>query len=512
MSSLNELQVVLLAHARDGQLAFNILREAAVDCQIAPSVAELAEAIVRGCGAILVAEECLDQQSAALLLKALQQQPAWSDLPFIVVTQEADSGARLKAFAEFGNVSMIARPMNLDTLTTATRSALRARRRQYEVRDLLREREAADRRKDEFLAMLAHELRNPLAPVRTTLHVLKLTHAAHAPTQSAVAIAERAIKHLGHLIDDLLDASRMSLGKVSLRTERIDMREVVRFAAESLRGRAELKRIGLTVVEPEGALAVLGDAARLDQALSNVLDNALKYTPEGGAVRAAVFAQGDKVVVRVSDNGVGIAPQDLPYVCDLFVQADKSLDRTAGGVGVGLTVAKGVIELHSGELSIKSEGPGRGTTVDIALPLVRAPEQGATRESSWTIAGQPRVLIVDDNRDGAESLATFLSLTGCETRTAYDGNQAISAYRQFHPSAVLLDIGLPGMSGYDVAEQLRNLPNGNAATLIAVTGYSREEDRARSHQVGFDYHLVKPVDLDVVSRLISEAARPKPEA
>lgn len=507
-----ELTVYVLAHDRDGILTCGVLREAAIDCAMVGSSAYLVRAITRGCGVVLIAEECLNELSAAEIGTSIRAQPTWSDLPVIVVTRDEDPGNRLKAFAEFGNVSVLTRPMNLDALVTTVESALRARRRQYQVRDLLREREASARRKDEFLAMLAHELRNPLAPVRTTLHLLKLSHEHHQTTQNAVGIAERSIKHLAHLIEDLLDASRMTLGKVALRTERLDMREVLRYAIEALRAAYSEKGVTLLFDEQPSPLSVIGDPARLDQVVMNILDNALKYTDRGGTVRVQVATEGAQLLLRVIDSGVGIAPQDLPHVCELFVQADHSLDRAAGGVGVGLTIVKGIIELHGGELKIASGGIGQGTTVSVLLPLAAPVEELPPLKIKPRLQTQPRVLVVDDNRDGADSLAAFLELTGCETRTAYDGPQAIDACREFQPSAVLLDIGLPGMNGYDVAERLRTSPEGAQATLIAVTGYSREEDRVRAREVGFDYHLVKPVDLELVSTLVCSTFRSKSAA
>ncbi|MBA4067049.1 MAG: hybrid sensor histidine kinase/response regulator [Isosphaera sp.] len=502
-----DLRVLILAPERDGELTCRVLGEAGIDCLAARSGEEFLREFRVGVGVLLVAEEVLTDDIVPRLLTLIAEQPAWSDLPVVVVAAERDRGNCVSTYSILGNVSILSRPMTLSALSTAVQSALRARRRQYEVRDLFRERESAARQKDEFLAMLAHELRNPLAPVRTTLQVLKLRHPDNRDTQAALVVAERSVKHLAHLIDDLLDVSRVTLGKFRLRSEQVDARDVIRFAAEAVRLRAQDKGVTLDLDTPDGPLPLNGDPTRLEQAVTNILDNALKYTPAGGTVRVRAAADGNEVVVTVSDTGVGIDGAELPHVFDLFSQGDKSLDRTGGGLGVGLTIVKGLVELHGGRVSIASPGPNQGTTVEIRLPRGEESPAADPTEASPELAGRLKVLVVDDNRDGADSLATFLTLTGCETRTAYDGPEALEAYRDFHPEAVLLDIGLPGMTGYEVAERIRVTPGSDGVMIVAVTGYGRDEDRAQAKFVGFNHHLVKPVDLEAIGRLLTSAVR-----
>ncbi|QEG30581.1 Autoinducer 2 sensor kinase/phosphatase LuxQ [Gemmata obscuriglobus] len=500
-------RVLVLAPGRDGALTCRILGEAGIGCRAVASVPAFNEEFARGAGAAIIAEEALDQESAPQIAALLKEQPAWSDFPIILVVRESGAGTRLQEFSPLGNVSLFTRPMNLGALTTAIGTALRARRRQYEVRNLLAERDSAARRKDEFLAMLAHELRNPLAPVRTTLHVLKLRHPGDRDTQTAVGVAERSVKHLARLIDDLLDVSRVTLGKVGLRCEHMDAADVVRLATEAMGARFAEKHVALDIEVQSARLPVSGDAVRLEQAIANVLDNALKFTPPGGKVRVRAEADRGEAKVTVSDTGAGIAPEDLPHVFDLFVQADRSLDRTVGGLGVGLTIVKGLVELHGGRIAVTSDGLGAGTTAVLHLPLAEPPPSQIETDNEVEAGGRLRVLVVDDNHDGADSLADFLSLTGCETKTAYDGVEALEVFSGFRPEAVLLDIGLPKLNGFEVAEKIRTSPGGEGVTIIAVTGYGRDEDRVRGRSVGFDHHLVKPIDLTAIGRLITSAVR-----
>ncbi|QEL17738.1 ATP-binding response regulator [Limnoglobus roseus] len=499
--------VLVFAPGRDGVLTCQILGEAGVACRTVSSVATFNDELGRGVGAAIIAEENLDEESASRIAATLRKQPAWSDIPIILVVRDGTTGARHKDFAPLGNVSVLARPMNLSALTTAVESALRARRRQYELRKLLAERDSAARRKDEFLAMLAHELRNPLAPVRTTLHVLKLRHAGDRDTLTAVGVAERSIKHLAHLIDDLLDVSRVTLGKVEMRREHVDAANITRLAAESMKSRFSEKHVALDLDVQSSLLPVLGDAVRLEQAIVNVLDNALKFTPPGGKVRVRAVEEHGKAVLAVADSGAGIAPEDLPHVFELFVQADRSLDRTVGGLGVGLTIVKGIVELHGGSITVTSGGRGAGTTAELRIPLTQAKPNQSMPEREVASGGRLRVLVVDDNHDGADSLADFLSMTGCEAKTAYDGVQALEVFSEFRPEAVLLDIGLPRLNGFEVAEKIRTMPGGEGVTIIAVTGYGRDEDRVQGRAVGFDHHLVKPIDLTAIGRLITSVVR-----
>jgi two-component system, sensor histidine kinase len=500
--------IFIAAPGRDGELTCQVLSEAGMSCKSVRSIAEFLVHATDGAGVALFAEEMLDQKSVSEVVEFLSRQPPWSDLPIIIVEGHEDVRRKLKAFADLRNVSVLTRPMTLDGLVTSVSAALRARNRQYEVRDLLQEKEENAKRKDEFLAMLAHELRNPLAPVRTSLQVIKMHNLENNEIQKAVTVGERSIQHLSHLIDDLLDVSRITHGKVEMNSEPVDMAEVIRLVGDSVRGRADEKGVRFSV-EIEGThLMVVGDRTRLEQAIINMLDNAIKFTPPNGIVTVWVGFEPGQIIIRIKDTGVGIAAEDLPHVFDLFVQSDRSLDRTPGGLGVGLTIVKGIIEQHAGTVRLSSDGVGKGTVAEILLPRTGnvVPFLDSPLSPS-PFEGRLRVLVVDDNRDGADSLATFLTLTGCDARTAYDGKEALTLFQTFKPDAVLLDIGLPGMNGYEVAKHIRQHPEGQNVTIVAVTGYGRDDDRKSGQQAGFNHHLVKPIDLDTVGEILSASSR-----
>jgi signal transduction histidine kinase/ActR/RegA family two-component response regulator len=365
----------------------------------------------------------------------------------------------------------------------------------------------ADKVKDELLSMLAHELRNPLGTISNALQVLRMKGDGDDTRKRAIQTAERQVLHQAMLIDDLLEASRVTRGQVELQCEDLDLAELVRETVDGYRGRlADLGlEIGLELADEP--LRVRGDRLRLSQALSNLLDNAAKFTRPGGriAVRAARTAGGRRAEISVRDNGVGVDPEELPYVFEVFTQGDHSLDRSLGGLGVGLAVVKGLVEMHGGEVTAQSEGKGKGSEFTFRVPLVAAAEQPADAESrAVPTNGSRKILVVEDNPDAAAMMRDFLELSGHQVELAASGKDGIAAARQFHPEVVLCDLGLPGMNGYEVAEQLRRDPSTRAAKLIAVTGYGRDEDRRRSKEAGFDMHLTKPVDPAKLRALLRE--------
>jgi signal transduction histidine kinase/ActR/RegA family two-component response regulator len=361
----------------------------------------------------------------------------------------------------------------------------------------------ADRAKEELLAMLAHELRNPLGTISNALQVLQMKGEGDTTRQRAIDAAERQVLHQAMLIDDLLEASRVTRGQVELQCESLDLAELVR---ETVAGYGEtLKQAGLTLQLDlnEEPLRVRGDRLRLSQTLSNLLDNAVKFTPTGGrlTVRAARTAGGRRAEVSVLDDGAGVQPEDLPHVFEVFAQGDHSLDRARGGLGVGLAVVKGLVEMHGGEVEARSAGPGKGSEFSFRIPL----EPAAQPESQPAAAnGARRILVVEDNPDAAEMMRDFLELSGHEVAIAASGIDGVAAARKFHPEVVLCDLGLPGMSGFEVAAELRRDPATSRARLIAVTGYGRDEDRRRSKAAGFDLHLTKPVDPVRLRALLRE--------
>jgi PAS domain S-box-containing protein len=370
----------------------------------------------------------------------------------------------------------------------------------------------ADRLKDEFLAMLAHELRNPLAPVRNALHVLKQPGANGEMVRQVRDVAERQVQHMARLLDDLLDVSRISRGRIELRKEAMDVAAVLRRSVEAVRPLIEERRHELTLALPAGALRVEADPTRLEQVLTNLLNNAAKYTDPGGRIGLTAERAGDEVVVRVRDTGIGIAPGMLPRIFDLFVQAERRLDRAQGGVGIGLTLVKKLVELHGGRIEAASGGLGQGSEFVVSLPALadeRPCERGRAAEQGEA-AALPcrRILVVDDNQDAADSLGLLLRLAGQDVRTAYDGPSALDQVQAFRPALVFLDIGMPGMDGYEVARRLRQQSDLKDVVLVALTGWGQEEDRRRSREAGFDRHLVKPVEPSALEALLADVTKP----
>jgi signal transduction histidine kinase/DNA-binding response OmpR family regulator len=364
---------------------------------------------------------------------------------------------------------------------------------------LYRDIQENDRRKNEFLAMLAHELRNPLAPIRNSVKILEKLGLTHGEVGWASDIISRQVAQMVRLVDDLLDISRITGGKVQLQKEPVDVADVVTHAVETSRPLIEFKNQAFTVEIPGESVWVEADRARLSQVLSNLLNNAAKYTGEGGKILLKVEVDGRDVVFRVRDSGIGIPSEMISKVFDLFVQVDRSLDRSQGGLGLGLTLVRRLMELHGGSVSVQSDGPDLGSEFALRMPVMDRVE-GLKRDldhpESPEQSASYRILVVDDNVDSARSLSRLLRLSGHAVSTVHDGPGALEQFEKNDLEFVFLDIGLPGMDGYEVARQIRDRYPGGRAVLVALTGYGREEDRMRSQEVGFDHHLVKPVEFE----------------
>ncbi|MHB8736701.1 MAG: PAS domain-containing hybrid sensor histidine kinase/response regulator, partial [Terriglobales bacterium] len=367
----------------------------------------------------------------------------------------------------------------------------------------------ADRQKNEWIAMLAHELRNPLAPIRNALHVMKMPGANGQAVEHARQMSERQVQHMVRLVDDLLDVSRIMRGKIDLRTEVVDLASVVARGVETAQPKIDAQGQQLILSVPSEPLRLEGDPTRLAQVVSNLLHNAAKFSERSGRIWLTAERRGTEAVLRVRDEGAGIPADMLPRIFDLFTQGDRSVERSQGGLGIGLTVVQRLVELHGGSVTAHSEAPGKGSEFVVRLPgILEGRRQEPTGASPG--AAQPpvacRILVVDDNVDAAESIAMILRLSGHEVRLVHNGPAALEAAEQYQPEAVVLDIGLPGMNGYEVAKRLRQHPNFRETLLIAVTGYGQEDDRRKSLEAGFNQHLVKPVDPTALQTLLASIA------
>jgi len=361
----------------------------------------------------------------------------------------------------------------------------------------------ADRRKDEFLATLSHELRNPLAPMRSALEVLKLEHGAGAEKRPLLDVFDRQLHHLTHLVDDLMEVSRITQGRMELRREPVLLADILRGAVEDVA--AMLRVAGHTLdvsIEAPGAV-VDADPTRLFQVVVNLLTNAGKYTPDGGAIELALRVDGQEALVIVRDNGIGIPAHALGTVFDMFSQLKPALDRSKGGLGIGLALVRGILALHGGSIEVHSEGEGRGSTFTVRLPLARVQATPASIDAAPDTVGACTVLVVDDNVDGAETLQMFLELSGCAARVAHSAGEALDVFAQFRPQVALFDIGLPDMNGYELARRVRKLPGGDELLLIAATGWGQEADKQLAFAAGFDHHLTKPIDFDKLRALLA---------
>jgi signal transduction histidine kinase/ActR/RegA family two-component response regulator len=376
---------------------------------------------------------------------------------------------------------------------------------------LFRKIQDEDQRKNEFLAMLAHELRNPLAPISNAVHILRVSEGDATKVAWARDLIGRQLKQLVRLVDDLLDVSRITRGKIELKIETVDVAQVAAAAIETSRPNIDAQRHTLSLQLPVEPLALRGDFTRVAQILSNLVNNAAKYTPKGGRISLLAMREGDEVVFRIRDSGVGIPREFLGSIFDPFTQVDRTLARSHGGLGIGLTLVRRLVEMQNGRVAVRSEGRNRGSEFTVALPL--AHEEGAQANAdplhapaaATTNPLSPaglRVLVVDDNHDVADSTASIMRMNGCDVHVVYDGRSAIESVRLLRPDAVLLDIGLPAIDGYLVAEHIRAQPENGATMIVAVSGYGQEQDRLRSKSVGFDYHVVKPIDPAVLAGLV----------
>lgn len=362
----------------------------------------------------------------------------------------------------------------------------------------------ADRKKDDFIALLAHELRNPLAPVRNGLQILHLATDQPEVARAAREMMDRQLGHMVRLIDDLLDVSRISRNKMELRRDRVTLSEVIQTAVETARPAIDMEAHDLEIFLPAEPIVLDADLTRLAQVFSNLLTNSAKYTPRGGHIGVSAELQGDEVLVSVKDNGIGIPLASQGHIFEMFSQVDRASERSVGGLGIGLALVKGLVEMHGGKVTVHSAGSDHGSEFLVTLPILSRPDDSPANPllRSAKLGAGLRVLVVDDNRDGAMSMAMMLELLGVETRTAYDGVEALQMTESFRPQVILMDVGMPRMDGYEATRQIRRTAGGQNLRVVALTGWGQDNDRHQSREAGCDAHLVKPVELDDLKRVL----------
>ena len=492
----------------DSELATRFLADEGIEAFACANLEEVVPLVGQGLACIVAVEEALLERGLDMLDVALREQPAWSDLPLVLIAAKDSS---LKSIAETvfpvaGNVTALQRPLHPVSLVSAVNVALRARRRQYQVRELLEQRIAALKHRDEFLAMLAHELRNPLAPIRNAVYVMKAMHVPDPDFEKCRTMIEKQTRHITRLVDDLLDASRVELGKMALQRQPLDLNESVTAAVEACLAMTSSRKHRVELRLAPRPLRVSADPVRMEQILGNLITNAAKYTPNGGSITIETLRDGESAVVRVHDNGRGIRPELLDSVFELFVQDDHSLARTAGGLGIGLTLVKRLVELHGGSVSAQSAGVGRGSTFEVRFPLGAVAARPDPNVPAPGEAGSARrILIIEDIPDIRESLGLLVRRWSHGVTYAVDGPDGLAKAIETQPDVALIDIGLPIFDGYEVARRIRALPVPWARTvrLVALTGYGQASDRDRALEAGFDEHLLKPVEPDELERILA---------
>ena len=506
--------LVLLPTGRDAELVCSTLERAGIKAHGCENAAELSERVSAGCGAVLLAEEAIEDEGVSQFIQSLDEQPIWSDLPVILFSSHArNAESLLLTLGSRINMTIVERPIRITMLISAVRGALRARQRQYQTRDLLLELEAADRQKDLFLATLSHELRTPLNSILGWIQILRTRKLDPSDLDRAIEVIERNARGQSEMISDILFVSRIITGKLEIKHEPVDIGEVVSVVVDIIRPAAEGKSIDLSMENSEfEPVPVEGDAERLQQVLLNLLTNAIKFTPDGGKINIGLRRSGSNVTIDVRDTGQGINPQFLPYVFERFRQADSTYTRRIGGLGLGLAIVSHLVELHGGTVSAHSEGKDRGSTFSVTLPIADskrfAPVSGKERtEISPDVISKVqgmKILLVEDDKDSRDMLEMVLSLYGVEVESAESAAEAFEKIQQVKPEVLVSDIGLPGEDGYDLIRKVRGLDPGagGRTPAIALTGYVSVQDRKLAIDAGYQDHIPKPVNPNLLLDLL----------
>lgn len=490
----------------DRELATRLLTDAGLNVQAHGSLVDLAPSLGERVGCLVLVEEALSPAEIPVLGEALARLPTWADLPLVVIA--ADTGrvgdVIADVFPASGNVALLGRPLSPHTLISAVTVALRAWSRQRQVGELMAQREAAVRQRDEFLAMLAHELRNPLAPMRNALHILDRVTRGDERARRCAEILGRQVDHMVRLVDDLLDVARLERGKVVLRKLPAELGELLAAAVQNCESIANERGHTIDIRLRDQPLVVNVDEVRLDQIVCNLVHNAAKFTTPPSTIVVEAWREDGTACVAVQDRGIGFEPLQASHLFDPFLQVDPTLARNAGGLGLGLTIVQRLAQMHDGSVQAFSAGLGHGARFVVRLPLAAgsAPLHAGLPPIA---AGAERrsVVVVDDNPDIRDTMETLLGLWGHECVSVGDGTAAVELVLRRMPDIALIDIGLPGLSGYDVARRIRQRAPGSGIRLIAVTGYGLPEDQERALRAGFDAHLLKPIQPELLAHMLA---------
>ena len=502
---LSHRVLIVAPIGRDAELMCTHLETAGITCEAFDSVDAVCATLKDGAGALLLTEEALLPDVTPRLAQALDCQPPWSDVPIIILAGEPfDRPSR--TFGDLGrrtNVTLVDRPVRIKSLVSATQSALRARERQYQIRDLMETLEDRVHERDRFLAILGHELRNPLGAI---LLASQMKGDDGKLDGDHAELIERQSRHLTRIVNDLLDLSRLVSGKIVLKRQIIDLADAVHQAMETVRAASTRHKVAVEIRPATTPLPVDVDPVRTDQIITNVLTNAVKYTPEGGHVVVTLEREGDRAVVRVTDDGVGIAPDRIGTIFELFAQAENAIGRAQGGMGIGLALVRNLLHLHGGTITAKSDGIGKGSEFAVQFPiavpgeLAVEPDRRVARASG---DGLPRrIVIVEDNVDVRELLRLKLHRLGHAVDAVGDGHAGVTAIVDGKPDLALVDIGLPGLDGYEVASQVRQ-SLGPDVVLVAVSGFGQPDDKRKALEAGFDEHITKPADVTDIENLLA---------
>jgi signal transduction histidine kinase/CheY-like chemotaxis protein len=507
--------LVFMPTGRDAALVCATLENSYVSAQPCTDAKTLEKEIATGAGAVLMAEEGLQNGTLEHLIETFNSQPVWSDLPVVLFAGNAQSSEKLlTTIGTRLNATIVERPIRVTMLISAVRGALRARQKQYQTRDLLNQLEQSDRQKDLFLATLSHELRTPLNSMLGWIQLLRGNNSRTIDAQHGLEVIERNAKAQSEIISDILFVSRIITGKFTLDLIPIDLIPVIEEAVEVVQPSIEAKNIQLNVFFDPKIKQIKGDHDRLKQVFWNILSNAVKFTPPDGRIDISAFVNGKQIEIEISDSGQGIEPDFLPFIFERFSQADSSYTRKVGGLGLGLAIVRHLVEIHGGTVSVKSEGANKGASFTIKLPVLSASQAESANEEISNKLAEPlksneppegiRVLLVEDNDDSREMLAVLFAQFNLQITAVASAADAMNALEQIKPDILISDIGMPDEDGYDLIRRIRQLPpeQGGHIPAIALTGYASLQDRDLALEAGYQEHLSKPVNIDELFKLV----------